>query len=258
MSDASENLIHMENITKVFYTDEVETHALSGVHFNIRKGEYVSISGPSGCGKSTLLSILGLLDTPTDGSYVLNKVPVEDIGPSERARIRNREIGFIFQAFNLIGDLSVFENVELPLTYRDGLSKAERRERVQEALERVGMAHRLKHYPAQLSGGQQQRVAVARALVGKPSILLADEPTGNLDSKNGEAVMSLLDELHAGGATICVVTHDTRYADFAQRKIFLFDGQVVDEETLHRLRLEEDERLDKQISRARSRNGSPA
>ncbi len=258
MSDASENLIHMENITKVFYTDEVETHALSGVHFQIRKGEYVSISGPSGCGKSTLLSILGLLDTPTDGSYVLNKVPVEDIGPSERARIRNREIGFIFQAFNLIGDLSVFENVELPLTYRDGLSKAERRDRVQEALERVGMAHRLKHYPAQLSGGQQQRVAVARALVGKPSILLADEPTGNLDSKNGEAVMSLLDELHAGGATICVVTHDTRYADFAQRKIFLFDGQVVDEETLHRLRREEDERLDTQISRARSRNGSPA
>ncbi|MCB1609965.1 MAG: ABC transporter ATP-binding protein [Xanthomonadales bacterium] len=258
MSESSENLIHMENITKVFYTDEVETHALSGVHFQIKKGEYVSISGPSGCGKSTLLSILGLLDTPTDGRYVLNKVPVEDIGPSERARIRNREIGFIFQAFNLIGDLSVFENVELPLTYRDGLSKAERRDRVQEALERVGMAHRLKHYPAQLSGGQQQRVAVARALVGKPSILLADEPTGNLDSKNGEAVMSLLDELHAGGATICVVTHDSRYADFAQRKIFLFDGQVVDEETLHRLRKEEDERLDKQISRARSRNGSPA
>jgi len=258
MSESSENLIHMENITKVFYTDEVETHALSGVHFQIKKGEYVSISGPSGCGKSTLLSILGLLDTPTDGRYVLNKVPVEDIGPSERARIRNREIGFIFQAFNLIGDLSVFENVELPLTYRDGLSKAERRDRVQEALERVGMAHRLKHYPAQLSGGQQQRVAVARALVGKPSILLADEPTGNLDSKNGEAVMSLLDELHAGGATICVVTHDSRYADFAQRKIFLFDGQVVDEETLHRLRKEEDERLVKQISRARSRNGSPA
>ncbi len=262
MTDATqtsgENLIHMENITKVFYTDEVETHALSGVHFQIRKGEYVSISGPSGCGKSTLLSILGLLDTPTDGRYVLNKVPVEDIGPSERARIRNREIGFIFQAFNLIGDLSVFENVELPLTYRDGLSKAERRDRVQEALERVGMAHRLKHYPAQLSGGQQQRVAVARALVGKPSILLADEPTGNLDSKNGEAVMSLLDELHAGGATICVVTHDNRYADFAQRKIFLFDGQVVDEETLHRLRKEEDERLDKQINRARSRNGTAA
>ncbi|MCB1641349.1 MAG: ABC transporter ATP-binding protein [Xanthomonadales bacterium] len=258
MSDNRETLIHLDAITKVFYTDEVETHALAGVHFDIRKGEYVSISGPSGCGKSTLLSILGLLDTPSSGRYVLNKVPVEDIGPSERARIRNREIGFVFQAFNLIGDLSVFENVELPLTYRDGLSKAERRDRVQEALERVGMAHRLKHYPAQLSGGQQQRVAVARALVGQPSILLADEPTGNLDSKNGEAVMALLDELHSAGATICMVTHDPRYADFAQRKIFLFDGQVVDEETLHRLRKEEDERLDRQISRARGRNGVSA
>jgi putative ABC transport system ATP-binding protein len=216
---------------------------LAGVHFDISKGEYVSISGPSGCGKSTLLSILGLLDTPTEGTYILNTKPVQDIGPSERARIRNREIGFIFQAFNLIGDLTVFENVELPLTYRDGMNKAERRDRVQEALERVGMAHRLKHYPAQLSGGQQQRVAVARALVGKPSILLADEPTGNLDSKNGEAVMLLLDELHKGGATICMVTHDPRYADFAQRKIFMFDGRVVDEETLHRLRHEEDQRV---------------
>ena len=230
MSESSENLIHMENITKVFYTDEVETHALSGVHFQIKKGEYVSISGPSGCGKSTLLSILGLLDTPTDGRYVLNKVPVEDIGPSERARIRNREIGFIFQAFNLIGDLSVFENVELPLTYRDGLSKAERRDRVQEALERVGMAHRLKHYPAQLSGGQQQRVAVARAVVGRPSILLADEPTGNLDSNNSEAVMGLLAELHRDGATICMVTHDPRYARHAQRTVHLFDGRIVEEE----------------------------
>jgi putative ABC transport system ATP-binding protein len=236
-------LIHLENIKKVFFTDEVETHALAGVHFDISKGEYVSISGPSGCGKSTLLSILGLLDTPTEGTYILNTKPVQDIGPSERARIRNREIGFIFQAFNLIGDLTVFENVELPLTYRDGMNKAERRDRVQEALERVGMAHRLKHYPAQLSGGQQQRVAVARALVGKPSILLADEPTGNLDSKNGEAVMLLLDELHKGGATICMVTHDPRYADFAQRKIFMFDGRVVDEETLHRLRHEEDQRV---------------
>jgi putative ABC transport system ATP-binding protein len=236
-------LIHLENIKKVFFTDEVETHALAGVHFDISKGEYVSISGPSGCGKSTLLSILGLLDTPTEGTYILNTKPVQDIGPSERARIRNREIGFIFQAFNLIGDLTVFENVELPLTYRDGMNKAERRDRVQEALERVGMAHRLKHYPAQLSGGQQQRVAVARALVGKPSILLADEPTGNLDSKNGEAVMLLLDELHKGGATICMVTHDPRYADFAQRKIFMFDGRVVDEETMHRLRKEEDSRL---------------
>ena len=247
----SNALIRLEGIAKVFYTDEVETHALSGVHFNIDKGEYVSISGPSGCGKSTLLSILGLLDTPTGGSYTLNGTPVQDIGPSERARIRNREIGFIFQAFNLIGDLTVFENVELPLTYRDGVSRAERRDRVQAALERVGMAHRLKHYPSQLSGGQQQRVAVARALVGQPSILLADEPTGNLDSKNGEAVMSLLDELHRGGATICVVTHDPRYADFAERKIFMFDGRVVDEETLHRLRREEEARLDAQIARTR-------
>ena len=250
---AASPLIAMSDITKVFYTDEVETHALSGVHFNLARGEYVSISGPSGCGKSTLLSILGLLDTPTGGKYTLNGTSVEDINASERARIRNREIGFIFQAFNLIGDLTVFENVELPLTYRDGVSKAERRDKVQQALERVGMAHRLKHYPAQLSGGQQQRVAVARALVGNPSILLADEPTGNLDSKNGEAVMALLDELHQAGSTICMVTHDPRYADFAQRKIFMFDGRVVDEETLHRLRQEEDQRLDAQIARARDR-----
>ncbi len=251
MNNAATPLIHLADITKVFYTDEVETHALAGVHFDIAKGEYVSISGPSGCGKSTLLAILGLLDTASAGGYTLNNTPVQNIGASERARIRNREIGFIFQAFNLIGDLTVFENVELPLTYRDGVGKAERRERVHEALERVGMAHRMKHYPAQLSGGQQQRIAVARALVGKPSILLADEPTGNLDSRNGEAVMALLDELHKGGATICMVTHDRRYADFAQRKIFMFDGQVVDEETLHRLRHEEESRLDAQIARAR-------
>ena len=239
----SQPLIKLEGIKKVFLTDEVETHALSEVHFDIQRGEYVSISGPSGCGKSTLLSILGLLDTPSGGSYLLNGRQVEDIGAAERARIRNKEIGFIFQAFNLIGDLNVFENVELPLTYRDGMGKGERRDRVQSALERVGMAHRLRHYPAQLSGGQQQRVAVARALVGQPSILLADEPTGNLDSKNGEAVMTLLDELHKGGATICMVTHDPRYADFAQRKIFMFDGRVVDEDTMHRLRKEEDARL---------------
>jgi putative ABC transport system ATP-binding protein len=240
---ATTPLIHLNDIKKVFYTDEVETHALSGVHIDIAGGEYVSISGPSGCGKSTLLAILGLLDSPTDGTYVLNSRPVQSIDANERARIRNREIGFIFQAFNLIGDLSVFENVELPLTYRDGLSKGERRDMTQAALERVGMAHRLKHHPAQLSGGQQQRVAVARALVGKPSVLLADEPTGNLDSKNGEAVMGLLDELHKAGSTIVMVTHDPRYADFAQRKIFMFDGRVVDEETLHRLRREEDARM---------------
>ncbi|MEE8119359.1 MAG: ABC transporter ATP-binding protein [Gammaproteobacteria bacterium] len=237
---ANDALIDLEDIRKVFYTDEVETHALAGVHFSIGEGEYVAISGPSGCGKSTLLSILGLLDSPTEGRYTLNKHKVEDIGAADRARIRNREIGFIFQAFNLIGDLTVFENVELPLTYRDGMSKSERKERVVEALERVGMAHRLKHYPAQLSGGQQQRVAVARALVGKPSILLADEPTGNLDSKNGEAVMKLLQELHEEGSTICMVTHDPRYADYADRKIYMFDGRVVDEETADRIRAEDE------------------
>jgi putative ABC transport system ATP-binding protein len=243
MTDANKALISLDAIQKVFFTDEVETHALAGVNFDILPGEYVSISGPSGCGKSTLLAILGLLDSPTEGRYQLNGTAVEDIGASERARIRNREIGFIFQAFNLIGDLCVFDNVELPLTYREGMNKAQRRERVLESLERVGMAHRLKHYPAQLSGGQQQRVAVARALVGRPSILLADEPTGNLDSKNGEAVMALLDELHKGGASICMVTHDLRYAEFAERKIFMFDGRVVDEATMHRLRHEEDERV---------------
>jgi putative ABC transport system ATP-binding protein len=240
---SNDSLIHLDAIKKVFLTDEVETHALANVHFDIAQGEYVSITGPSGCGKSTLLAILGLLDTPSEGAYRLNGREVADIGASERAQIRNQEIGFVFQAFNLIGDLSVFENVELPLTYRDGVSKAERRERAVAALERVGMAHRVKHYPAQLSGGQQQRVAVARALVGQPSILLADEPTGNLDSKNGEAVMALLDELHKAGSTICMVTHDPRYADFADRKIFMFDGRIVDEETMHRLRHEEDQRL---------------
>jgi putative ABC transport system ATP-binding protein len=222
-------LIKLDAITKVFYTDEVETHALSGIHLEIRRGEYVSIAGPSGCGKSTLLSILGLLDSPTDGTYVLNNNSVANLGLAERARIRNREVGFIFQSFNLIGDLTVFENVELPLTYR-GMSSGERKERVQEALEKVGMSHRAKHYPSQLSGGQQQRVAVARALGGKPSILLADEPTGNLDSKNGEAVMSLLGELHREGATICMVTHDSRFARNAERTIQLFDGRVVEEE----------------------------
>jgi len=225
---SADTLIHLDGVKKVFFTDEVETHALSGIYLEIQRGEYLSISGPSGCGKSTLLSILGLLDSPTDGKYTLNSSPVEDLSISDRTRIRNREIGFIFQAFNLIGDLNVYENVELPLTYR-GMAGPERRQRVQEALERVGMSHRMKHYPAQLSGGQQQRVAVARALVGKPSILLADEPTGNLDSKNGEAVMDLLRDLHREGATICMVTHDPRYADFAQRTIHLFDGQIVNE-----------------------------
>ena len=237
---ATDSLINLDDIRKIFYTDEIETHALAGVHFAINEGEYVAISGPSGCGKSTLLSILGLLDSPTDGYYTLNSHKVEDISASDRARIRNREIGFIFQAFNLIGDQTVFENVELPLTYREGMAKAERKDRVIEALERVGMAHRLKHYPAQLSGGQQQRVAVARALVGKPSILLADEPTGNLDSKNGEAVMKLLQELHDEGSTICMVTHDPRYAEYADRMIHMFDGRVVDEETADRMRTEEE------------------
>src|ERR1043165_5167789 len=210
MDNGSQPLIRMENVSKVFVTDEVETHALSSVHFDVRKGEYLSIAGPSGCGKSTLLAILGLLDTPSDGTYYLNGKPVTGLKLSERARIRNREIGFIFQAFNLIGDLTVYENVELPLTYR-GMPSEERRSRVQSALERVGMSHRMKHFPAQLSGGQQQRVAVARAVAGDPAILLADEPTGNLDSTNGEAVMELLQELHRGGATICMVTHDPRY-----------------------------------------------
>jgi putative ABC transport system ATP-binding protein len=225
-----EPLISMHNVKKVFVTDEVETHALEGIDLEIQRGEYLSISGPSGCGKSTLLAILGLLDSPSAGSYRLNDRPVESLKLSERAKIRNREIGFIFQAFNLIGDLSVYENVELPLTYR-GMGSAERKRRVQEALDRVGMSHRMKHYPAQLSGGQQQRVAVARALAGDPAILLADEPTGNLDSGNGEAVMDLLRDLHRGGATICMVTHDVRYARHAERSIDLFDGRMVDGRT---------------------------
>jgi putative ABC transport system ATP-binding protein len=222
-------LIQLIRIQKVFLTDEIETHALSGIGLEICHGDYVSISGPSGCGKSTLLSILGLLESPTSGSYLLRGEPVEKLDHRHRARVRNREIGFIFQSFNLIGDLTVWENVELPLTYR-GLSSAERRERVDEALAQVGMTARAKHYPAQLSGGQQQRVAVARALGGRPSILLADEPTGNLDSKNGDAVMALLKELHAQGATICLVTHDPRYARDAQKSIHLFDGQITSEE----------------------------
>jgi putative ABC transport system ATP-binding protein len=225
----AEPLIRLEGLTKVFTTDEVETHALSGIHLEIRRGEYVAISGPSGCGKSTLLSILGLLDSPSEGSYVLDGDEVGGLDLAQRARIRNRQIGFIFQSFNLIGELAVFENVELPLTYR-GMRGAERKLRVQEALERVGMAHRAKHLPTQLSGGQQQRVAVARALAGQPSILLADEPTGNLDSRNGDAVMELLLDLHQAGSTICMVTHDARFARHADRTVHLFDGRIVDED----------------------------
>jgi putative ABC transport system ATP-binding protein len=226
--NGSTPLIRLDAVTKVFLTDEVETHALSGIHLDIRDGEYISIAGPSGCGKSTLLSILGLLDTPSNGSYALKGTEVANLSFADRARIRNREIGFIFQSFNLIGDLTVYENVELPLTYR-GMSAGDRKSLVTQALDRVGMAHRAKHLPSQLSGGQQQRVAVARALAGKPAILLADEPTGNLDSRNGEAVMNLLKELHAGGATICMVTHDERFAQHADRTVHLFDGRVVED-----------------------------
>jgi putative ABC transport system ATP-binding protein len=227
MPAANDSLIHIADVTKVFLTEEVETHALSGIGLDISRGEYVSIAGPSGCGKTTLLSILGLLDSPTSGEHVLNGVPVADLSASRRAEIRNREIGFIFQAFNLIGDLTVAENVELPLTYR-GMAAGERRQRVAEALQKVGMEHRMKHYPSQLSGGQQQRVAVARAIAGGPSVLLADEPTGNLDSANGGHVMDLLAELHGQGSTIVMVTHDPRYAEYADRTIYLFDGKVVD------------------------------
>jgi putative ABC transport system ATP-binding protein len=221
-------LIQLERVMKIFYTDEIETHALADVQLSIRRGEYVSIEGPSGSGKTTLLSILGLLDTPTSGEYTLGGQPAASLGPRERASLRNRQIGFIFQSFNLIGDLTVYENVELPLTYR-GLSTSERKKRVEAALERVGMNPRGRHMPAQLSGGQQQRVAVARAVAGEPLVLLADEPTGNLDSKNGDAVMDLLRELHAGGATICMVTHNPEYAKQATRSIHLFDGRIVDE-----------------------------
>src|SRR5579871_2477878 len=223
-------LISLQGVTKVFYTDEVETHALSGIHLDIRPGEYIAIAGPSGCGKYTLLSILGLMDSPTDGTYLLKGGPVTNLDISDRARIRNQEIGFIFQSFNLIGDLTVYENVELPLTYR-GMSSAERKKSVLDALDKVGMSHRMKHYPSQLSGGQQQRVAVARALAGSPLILLADEPTGNLDSHNGKQVMELLSELHKNGATICMVTHDQNYAHFADRTVHMFDGKIVSQPT---------------------------
>jgi putative ABC transport system ATP-binding protein len=238
---ASENgsagpLLRLTGVCKIFLTDEIETHALAGVHLEIEQGEYVAIAGPSGCGKSTLLSILGLLDTPTDGEYWLNGRPVEGLDRPERARIRNREVGFIFQSFNLIGDLTIFQNVELPLIYR-GLKVTERRERVERALDRVGLFHRSRHLPSQLSGGQQQRVAVARALAGDPTILLADEPTGNLDSRNGVAVMELLDELHKAGSTVCIVTHDPSFAHYAERTIHLFDGRVVEENQMEEMAL---------------------
>ena len=228
--NSTDTIISLQNVDKIFRTDEIETHALSNIHFDIKQGEFLSIAGPSGCGKSTLLSILGLLDVPTSGSYLINGSPTEQLSLDQRARLRCESIGFVFQAFNLIGDLSVAENVELPLTYRDGLSKSERKEKVAIALEKVGMGHRQRHFPGQLSGGQQQRVAVARALVCEPTLLLADEPTGNLDSKNGEAVIQLLSELNQQGTTICMVTHDSRYADLAHRVVQLFDGKMVDEQ----------------------------
>lgn len=242
-TQSSQPLLKLDGVRKIFLTEDIETHALSGIHLEISKGEYIAITGPSGCGKSTLLSILGLLDSCDAGSYWLNGAAVAGLSARERASIRNREIGFIFQAFNLIGDLNVAENVALPLRYRKQMSGSERADRVHSALQRVGIDHRSRHYPAQLSGGQQQRVAVARALVGEPSILLADEPTGNLDSNNAEAVMELLAELHASGSTICMVTHDPRFADLTQRRIYMFDGRIVDEGTLRRLRIEEDARM---------------
>jgi putative ABC transport system ATP-binding protein len=224
----SDALIRMQEIEKVFLTDEVETHALSNIHLEVKKGEWLSIVGPSGSGKTTLLAILGLLDTATGGHYLLDDKHVRDLPSSDRAHVRNRHIGFIFQSFNLIGDLTVAENVELPLTYR-GMPPAERKKRVDAALERVGMSHRARHLPGQLSGGQQQRVAVARAVAGEPLILLADEPTGNLDSKNGQAVMKLLSELHQSGSTLIMVTHDPAYARLATRTVSLFDGRIVEE-----------------------------
>jgi putative ABC transport system ATP-binding protein len=230
METAASNVIELNGLKKVFFTDEVETHALSDVHLEVRKGEYLAVAGPSGCGKSTLLSILGLLDTASAGEYRLDGEPVMHLDARQRARVRNRRVGFIFQSFNLIGDLDVKENVELPLTYRK-MPAAERAERVQEALDRVGMAHRMNHHPSQLSGGQQQRVAVARAVAGRPDILLADEPTGNLDSKNGEAVMELLRDLHRAGSTICMVTHDARFSRYAERTVHLFDGRIVSEDS---------------------------
>jgi putative ABC transport system ATP-binding protein len=226
--NAAASLIVLKDLRRVYSTDTVETHALGGIDLTIDRGEYVTIEGPSGCGKSTLLTVLGLLDEATSGEYVLAGVPVRDIDAEERARLRNREIGFIFQSFNLIPEMSVAENVGLPLTYRKGVSSAERKEAVAKALERVNMGHRAEHLPAQLSGGQQQRVAVARALVGNPSQILADEPTGNLDLANGDQLMALLDELHASGATLITVTHNPVYAERASRRIHMLDGRLRD------------------------------
>ncbi|MFT4927271.1 MAG: putative ABC transport system ATP-binding protein [Phenylobacterium sp.] len=225
-------LIELSNIKKVFLTDEVETHALKAINLTINSGEYLSITGPSGCGKSTLLSILGLLDVATEGQFILNEHDVSDIDKNQRAFIRNKEIGFVFQSFNLISDLTVEENIELPLTYRTDISKSERHAMVKNALAKVDMSHRNRHFPSQLSGGQQQRVAVARAIAGNPSLILADEPTGNLDSNNAQAVMDLLSSLHQDGATICMVTHDPRSAQCADRLVEIFDGQVISDSIL--------------------------
>ncbi|MEO8034078.1 MAG: ABC transporter ATP-binding protein [Acidobacteriota bacterium] len=229
---AAQPLISLQGVKKVFYTEDVETSALDQINVAIDQGEYVSISGPSGCGKSTLLSVMGLLHSATEGKYVLNGVEVTALSPAEQARVRNREIGFIFQAFNLIPDMSAFENIELPLTFRDDLDKKQRQELVVKALDQVNMSERTKHFPAQMSGGQQQRVAIARALVGRPKVLLADEPTGNLDSKNAELIMKMLAGLHEQGSTIVMVTHDLRFADRAERQVSLFDGKIVDDRSL--------------------------
>lgn len=240
-------LLRLDSAGKVFQTDQLETHALSDAGMEVLKGEFVALLGPSGCGKSTLLSIIGMIDSLTTGQYFLNGVPVHEISGKERARLRNQEIGFIFQSFNLIGDLTVFENVELPLTYRRQVSSEERERRVVEALKRVDMDHRRDHFPSQLSGGQQQRVAIARALVGQPSLLLADEPTGNLDSRNGEAVMGLLSDLHKAGATIFMVTHDPRYAALADRSIHMVDGRIVSEAEHGAFQADEVSRLSQRV-----------
>lgn len=234
------SLLRLENLGKVFHTDEIETHALSGIALDIAPGDFVAITGPSGCGKTTLLSILGLLDAPSSGRYLLDGSNVADLDQRGRARVRNAKIGFIFQAFNLIADLTVEENVALPLTFREDYERERVERRVREVLEQVGMNHRMRHYPGQLSGGQQQRVAVARALAGEPKILLADEPSGNLDSRNGEAVMQLLEQLNRDGATLCMVTHDPAFARRAQRIVHMLDGRIVDEDTFERLRHEHD------------------